>query len=266
MNKISAILAVLAFAIACQGQSEVKPEILVLGTYHMANPGRDMYNMNADDVLSPKRQQEIEQLTEVLKRFHPTKIAVESEVGSKRVEQEYVDYLAGKHTLARNEIDQIGYRLAKELGQHTVHPVDVEGDFPMQRVINYAKANGRGDKFEQMMSGWGTVVKEQGDYLHSHTVLEMLEYMNSDARTAKDMALYYQVVPYGDPDDYAGADLLAAWYQRNMRIYQNIVKLVESPNDRILVIFGAGHLAWLRQNIANDSAVRLRKLADLTAQ
>jgi len=136
----------------------------------------------------------------------------------------------------------------------------------MQRVINYAKANGRGDKFEQMMSGWGTVVKEQGDYLHSHTVHEMLEYMNSDARTAKDMALYYQVVPYGDPDDYAGADLLAAWYQRNMRIYQNIVKLVESPNDRILVIFGAGHLAWLRQNIANDSAVRLRKLADLTAQ
>lgn len=82
----------------------------------------------------------------------------------------------------------------------------------------------------------------------------------------KDMALYYQVVPYGDPDDYAGADLLAAWYQRNMRIYQNIVKLVESSNDRILVIFGAGHLAWLRQNIANDSAVRLRKLADLTAQ
>jgi len=59
-------------------------------------------------VLSPKRQQEIEQLTEVLKRFHSTKIAVESEVGSKRVEKEYVDYLAGKHTLARNEIDTIG--------------------------------------------------------------------------------------------------------------------------------------------------------------
>lgn len=185
MKKVSAILAVLAFAIACQGQSEVEPEILVLGTYHMANPGRDMYNMNADDVLSPKRQREIEQLTEVLKRFQPTKIAVESEVGSKRVEQEYVDYLAGKHTLARNQIDQVGYRLAKELGQHTVYPVDVEGDFPMQRVINYAKDNGRGDKFEQMMSGWGTVVKEQGDYLHSHTVLEMLEYMNSDGRAAK---------------------------------------------------------------------------------
>jgi hypothetical protein len=42
------------------------------------------------------------------------------------------------------------------------------------------------------------------------------------------------------------------------------VKLIESPNERILVIYGAGHLGWLRQNVANDAAVRLRKLSDLT--
>jgi hypothetical protein len=30
------------------------------------------------------------------------------------------------------------------------------------------------------------------------------------------------------------------------------------------VIYGAGHLAWLRQDAANDTTVRLRKLVDLT--
>ncbi len=266
MRKIFLFLGVLAISTASWAQSDAHPEILVLGTYHMSNPGRDIHNMQADDVLSPKRQQEIAQLIAVLKRFHPTKIAIEADIGSQQVGQEYSGYLAGKYTLSRNEIDQIGYRLAKELGQHAVYPVDEEAEFPWQRLVNYAKANGRAEKLDAISAGWGMMVKEQGDFLQSHTVLETLEYMNSDSRAAKDMAFYYATVPYGDPLDYAGPDLLAAWYQRNIRIYSNIVKLIESPNDRILVIYGAGHLGWLRQDVANDATVRLRKLSDLTGQ
>lgn len=266
MRKIYLILGALAISIASWAQSDARPEILVLGTYHMSNPGRDIHNMQADDVLSPQRQQEITQLIEVLKRFHPTKIAIEDDIGSQRVEREYSDYLAGKYTLSRNETNQIGYRLAKELSHKSVYPIDDEAEFPWQRVVNYAKANGRTEKFDAISSGWGTLVKEQGDFLRSHTVLETLEYMNSDSRAAKDMAFYFATVPYGDPSDYAGPDLLAAWYQRNIRIYSNIVKLIESPNDRILVIYGAGHLGWLRQDTANDASVKLRKLAELTGQ
>ncbi len=265
MRKISLFLELMILAIACQAQSDARPEILILGTYHMANPGHDVYNMQADDVLSAKRQQEMGQLMEVLKRFHPTKIAIEADAGNKRVEQQYADYVAGKYTLSRNEIDQIGYRLAKELGHRAVYGVDEEGDFPIQRVINYAKANNQKEKLDAIMGGWGTMVKEQGEFLQSHTVLEMLEYMNSDARVAKDIGLYFAMARYADPGDYAGPDLLAAWYQRNIRIYSNIVKLAESPNDRILVIYGAGHLGWLRQDVANDKTVQLRKIADLTA-
>jgi hypothetical protein len=266
MRKISLILGVVAISIAAWAQSDARPEILVLGTYHMSNPGRDIHNMQADDVQSPKRQREIAQLIEVLKKFHPTKIAIEADVGSQRVEREYSDYLAGKYTLSPDETNQIGYQLAKELGQHAVYPVDEEAEFPWQRLVNYAKANGRAEKIDAISAGWGTMVKEQSDFLQSHTVLETLDYMNSDSRVAKDVALYYATVLYGDPSDYAGPDLLAAWYQRNIRIYSNIVKLVESPNDRILVIYGAGHLGWLRQDIANDQTVKLRKLSDLTGQ
>ncbi|MFY9904156.1 MAG: DUF5694 domain-containing protein [Terriglobales bacterium] len=268
MRKILVMIAASAITLlittAACAQSDARAEILVLGTYHMANPGHDIYNMQADDVLSPKRQQEITELIEMLKKFRPTKIAIETDFGSKRVEQEYSDYLAGKYTLSRNETNQIGYRLAKELGHRAVYPVDEEGDFPWQRVVNYAKANGRNDKLDAISAGWGTMVKEQGEFLQSHTVLETLEYMNSDARAARDMASYLAIVPFGDPDDYAGPDLLAAWYQRNIRIYNNIVKLIDSPNDRILVIYGAGHLAWLRQDVANDATVKLRKLGDST--
>jgi hypothetical protein len=266
MKKVYLILGLLAIPTVSRAQSTARPEILVLGTYHMANPGHDIYNMHVDDVQSPKRQQEIAQLVAVLKRFNPTKIAIEAGVGNQRVEREYSDYLTGKYALSTNEIDQIGYRLAKELGHRAVYAVDVDGDFPMQRVINYAKANDRAEKFAAIGARTGARVKAEDDFLRSHTVLETLEFMNSDSTVARDLASYFAYVPYGEPWEYAGPDLLASWYQRNIRIYHNVVSLIESPNDRILVIYGAGHLGWLRQDVANDATVSLRKLSDLTAR
>ena len=131
------------------------------------------------------------------------------------------------------------------------------------RVLNYAKANGLKEKFNAMQGKTGARVKQQGDFLGSHTVLETLQWMNSDSNVAADIAAYLAFVPFGEPYEYAGSDLLAAWYQRNIRIYRNIVALIESPSDRILVVYGAGHLGWLRQDVSNDATVTLRKLGDL---
>ena len=266
MKKLLLLLSALAAPAVCLSQPTARPEILVLGTYHMANPGHDIHNMVADDVLSPKRQQEIAQLIEVLKTFRPTKIAIEDEIGGNRAKREYSDYLTGKYTLSRNEIDQIGYRLAKELGHNTIYPVDVDGDFPYLRVVNYAKANGLNERFDGRSARIDAQVKAQGNFLGSHTVLETLQYMNSDSVAAKNVAEYYTLIPFAEPFEYAGPDLLAAWFQRNIRIYRNIIALIDSPNERILVIYGSGHLGWLRQDVANDATVKLVTLADLAAR
>ncbi len=226
----------------------------------MGNPGRDIHNIQADDVLAANRQQEIGQVIEVLKRFHPTKIAIES-AGKARPTQ-YANYLTGNHMLSNSETEQIGFRLAKELGHGFIYPVDQEGEFPWARLVNYAKANGLAEKFNGLNASLGREAKELEEFLRSHTVLEMLERMNSDSMAAKGVAWYFAFVPFGEPSEYAGPDLLAAWYQRNIRIYSNIVRLIESPNEKILVIFGAGHLGWLRQNVSNDASVKLRTLSE----
>lgn len=262
---ILALIIVAAISGLAQQPATRKPadraEVLVLGVYHMANPGRDVFNMQADDVLAPKRQAEITELLEVLKKFQPTKIAIEADPYGRR-RQEYVDYLAGKHTLSRNENDQIGYRLAKELGHKAIYPVDADGEFPWPRVVNYAKASGRSKELEVIMAEVGAMVKAQGEYLASHTVLETLLYMNADAKVAQDIGFYYREAHLGEPGDWAGPDLVSDWFRRNMRIYSNVVKLVDSPDERVLVIYGSGHLGWLRNNFASDSSFRLRKLSE----
>ena len=42
------------------GPAEV--QVMLLGTYHFANPGRDVIKQDIDDVLQPKRQAELEDL------------------------------------------------------------------------------------------------------------------------------------------------------------------------------------------------------------
>jgi len=49
-----------------------------------------------------------------------------------------------------------------------------------------------------------------------------------------------------------------------MRIYTNIARLVDSPDERVLVIYGAGHLGWLQYAFESNPDVRLRKLAEFS--
>lgn len=239
-----------------------RAEVLVLGVYHMANPGRDVFNMEADDVLSPRRQSEIAELVEVLARFRPTRIAVEAEFSDDDLGDDYSAFLAGDRELTRNEIEQIGFRLARELGHEAVYPVDVDGEFPFPRLADYARAHGETAEFDALMAEVGARVETVNEYLASHTVLETLVLMNSDEQVANDVGFYYRQVRFGEAWNWAGADLLSAWFQRNIRIHSNIVDLLESPEERVLVVFGAGHLGWLRQNVAADPQLRLRKLSE----
>ena len=110
----SLALAFSLFAALSVLSQPARPEVLVLGTYHMASPGRDIFNSRVDDVLAPKRQAEIAEVVAVLKRFQPTKIAVERNAGDQRIKKDYAAYLAGTHELTRNEIEELS-RQVQEL-------------------------------------------------------------------------------------------------------------------------------------------------------
>jgi len=259
----SALALTLALSVFAQDKPAPRREVLILGTYHMNNPGKDLFNTKADDVLAPKRQAELAELIEVLERFKPTKIAVERDAGDQRIVKDYKDYLAGTHELTRNEIEQVGFRLAKELGHTTIYAVDADGEFPYARLVKYAKATGRDKELDALMAEVGAGVKAGTEYLGSHTILEALLRMNSDAKVAEDLGYYFREAEFGEPWDWAGADLVSDWFRRNMRIYTNVTQVASAPDDRVLLIYGGGHLGWLQFAFGNNPTIRLRKLAEL---
>jgi hypothetical protein len=272
MMRSTAAIAALALCVCSgavvRGQQPVntveprRAEVLVLGVYHMANPGQDIINLKADDVLAPKRQADIVELVTVLKTFRPTAIAVERSPGDRRLSNDYAAYVAGRHELTPNEIEQIGFRLAKELGHTMVHGVDADGEFPYPRVVKFANATGRSKELDALMADWERASRAANAFLLSHSVLQTLLYMNADERVAEEVGFYYRQSHFGERWDWAGPDLVADWFRRNMRIYSNVMQLAASPTERVLVIFGAGHLGWLRHNFESDPTVHLRTLAE----
>lgn len=246
----------LARAQSLPGTSDDGPQVLVLGTWHMAS-----IEGGPDDILDPDRQAQLQEVIAALAAFRPTKIALETAFyRDDEIARLYDEVLSGERELSRNERQQLGFRLARQLGHETVYAIDADGDFPLARLQDYVKANGRQEEFDARQRALRAWLGEWNSYLRDHTLLEALLYMNSDAYVATMMEKDYELAHFGEPWNWAGPDLMSDWFRRNIRIYGNIVSLATSSEDRVLVIIGAGHLPWLRHNFAADPGVRLRKL------
>ena len=125
-----ALLLVVGRAAACLAQSPPSTgpavQIMILGVFHFANPNPDYAQSQGTDVLAPAHQRELEAVVQQLARFQPTRIALErapSEADS--INADYRRYLAGDFTLSRNEIHQLGFRLAAQQHLPQLYPVDL---------------------------------------------------------------------------------------------------------------------------------------------
>ena len=220
-------------------------QIMILGTYHMDSPGLDSYNLKADDVLSDRRQKEIDQLLDGLERFKPTKIAVEGQYNQDYWTKRYHDYLAGSYKPGRNEVEQIGFKLAKRLNHPDIYPVDyqmwMDGRVPAEIAdpVVKAKASQNSNDAPEDKPDW---IKREEELFKKSTVVEYLRYLNSDQARRPDHASYFDLLL---PDDtnapYRRTDLVTNWYKRNLRIFTNINRVAKFPGDRILLVIGSGH-------------------------
>ena len=240
------------------GAEPKKAQVMVLGTFHMANPGQDIFNLQVDDVLTEKRQKEIAETVATLKKFRPTKIAIESDPGGKRP-QLYQDYLQGKYALTRNEIDQLGFRLAKELGHKQIYPIDVQGDFPFDKVQEFAKKNGKQKELDLWMAAIPKLLEQESKILKDGTISDLLLFENREEQVRSEQKSYMDFVQFANGKEYPGPDLLAEWYRRNVRIFANLREIISSPDERVLVIYGSGHLYWLQRCVLDSRDLELER-------
>lgn len=246
-----------AFAAAAFAQPpSAKPpvSVMVIGDFHMSNPGQDLHNVSVADVLQPEQQAEIAKVTDALTGFHPTGVMAEwpADVASER----YAQYLAGTLPASRNEVVQLGFRLAKAAGLKHFYGIDVDGEFPYDAVQAFAKAHGQSEILDRAGAEIETFVQAQAAILRTKGIAATLRYLNDPERLNHDNSFYRQTLRIGAGSEQPGVDLLTAWYRRNFQICANLIQN-SHPGDRIVVFYGSGHAFLLRQCIAETPGFTL---------
>ncbi|MBW3655518.1 MAG: hypothetical protein KY444_05395 [Gemmatimonadetes bacterium] len=243
-----ALLAALALATGAAAQTAPRAQVMVLGTPHWDNPGQDYANTQVDDVLSARRQAEIAALAAALAGFRPTRIAVEvPPARDSAVNARYQAYRRGEAALGRNEIDQIGFRLAHMLGHPRVYAVDHRQDLDVGGVLGWAARNGQADAAQRIGGMIQQLVAGKSAAVADAPLGEVLRRENSPAADSLE-SLYLHFVPIGNDTSFIGAEMVASWYARNLKIFANITR-VALPGERVLVIMGTGHGPLLRRYV-----------------
>jgi Family of unknown function (DUF5694) len=237
-------------------------QVMVLGTYHFDNPGQDLHNMKVDSVLTPAKQAELADVASRLAKFNPTKIAVEALSDRPDfVNNKFNGFRSEKLITDPDERTQIAFRLAHQLGHKSVYGIDEQSKtidyFPFDKVETYAKAHEQGAALSRMQEKVGQMMKQMETAQKTKPIRVMLADVNEPARVLSDhQNFYYALLSLANEKEQPGAELNAAWYQRNAKIFAKLTQIAQ-PGDRVLVVFGSGHAFWLRHFVQNTTGFQL---------
>ncbi len=266
-----ASVVILALGMHCLVLAQAPPappeltraKIMMLGTFHFDDQGLDGHkSKHRLDILSSRRQREIEELLKALAQLRPTKIAVEWRAeGQADLDAAYSKYLAAKENdLGPNEIYQLGFRLARRLGQTKVYAVDAP-DRPFgpthttEALIERAQSLGQNEligRATKWLEWYEALDNWQDEIKTKQSLKEHLQLLNSPQSLRYGLGRYLMAqFEVGGGGDYTGADWRTGWYNRNLRIFSNLLRVRKSNSDRILLIIGAGHIPLLLQMAEN---------------
>ena len=234
-------------------ETQARVEVLLIGTVHLDNPGRDVVNPVVPDVLASEQQRELAAIRKSLAQFRPTKVALEV----RKRHQQTLDSLyqtfrggrlgtsfaAGDFASTRSEHYQIGFRLAHDLNHAHVWAVDHALDMDFGKVLAYARQ--QDTSFVGYFNRFRKRKRKVDSLLQHGTLQDVYRHLNSPTTVQRYYVPYARMATVADDTTYVGPDVVASYYKRNLRIFANIEEIAD-PGDRLLVIFGAGHLPFLR--------------------
>jgi hypothetical protein len=252
------LLAGLLAEAAAAAPTSAQPRVMILGTYHMHNPGRDVVRSEIRPTLSPERQREIEQVVRELARWKATKIAVEvGAAGTGKLSENYKAFLAGTHYLGESEVDQLAFRLGQKLGLAGLCAIDAPGPYPFDAVKQFVDKRGTPGASARLGQFITRMGEQQTERDRRFSVGQILAIINDPERLRWSHWSELAVIDAHAGGDSPGPALVAGWYERNLRIFANLRRCIDSPKDRLLVIYGAGHAPLLNQLVRDSTDLTL---------
>jgi hypothetical protein len=230
---------------------------MLLGTYHFEGSARDAVSGARQDVRTPVRQAELEDVVARLVRWSPEQVAVEWPFDfADSATARYARYLkSGGATTSQNEVVQIGFRLARQLGHATVYPIDHQmplGNDSLGGLLARQPVFQR--HADSVLASLRAVAEADERTSAALPIVERLRRANEDAalHAGNSGSMFGSWLAAGEGQNRGGPQLLARWYERNFYMAHNLTRVLRPETRRLIVLVGSGHVPPLR-NILDES-------------
>jgi Family of unknown function (DUF5694) len=256
-DTLSAAIATCLLCLAATSADASTPpapaKVMLVGTFHFANPGRDMVKSGVIDVTTKANQAYLDGLATRLAAFQPTDVLVEcSPTDQGEYDAKFKDYVAGNFALPANENYQLGFRVAKAAGIAGVTCFDEDTiGWEAEPMFAYIEKNEPATR-QALEAIYATLSADADREQSTLSLPQLLRLHNDPARDAFNKGLYLRTNDVDAGGGFAGADASASWWHRNFRMYANIQKAA-APGHRVIAVAGQGHTAILKDLLADDS-------------
>lgn len=227
-------------------KSTSKIHVLNFGTIHLSG-STDAYS-SVTNINNPQVKLELKQIVGYLAAFKPTIICVEIPPES----TEYINETLKKYKIDQTarinyseEVNVIGLEVARLSGAKKIYGIDnpIGFDYPsLIKIANSSKTD----------STYVATIMNNYEQLNRKPILEQYQQINTPEYKKETFDLYNHLATMSTAGNFEGADIIAEFYKRNLRMYANFSKIEMNSHDRILIIMGATHTAYFDIFLGNS--------------
>ncbi len=209
-------------------------DILLFGIFHFFEENIDF---SSDEI-----QSQLDDLSYAVSKFSPTAVAVELD---KEKYGETISLLDGiwKNKFLREQFS-LGARIAINSGLQVLHPIDKV--FP----LNADMVNSENMQLILPRLKYLQKLDEINDIKEKCRFINSMQYISHDAN------MYLDINSQNRNGDYFESKCLSEWYFRNLCIFSNLQGIAKE-HDRIVVLYGAGHIPILKDLINMSDTMNL---------
>lgn len=252
-------------------------EILILGTNHYAT-------IVTDSITSDKKQGELMEILDAIKKFKPQQILVERPSSQDSIffkaftdYKKGIDLTANLNWLRNNEIYQVGIKLAAALqidsgvqgidwrlpalsGDNQTFKNDVEKNYFLyaKDIINfkYVPDSAYSKLISTIHNKYGKFYGLQKDISLREVYLTLNKKENiEELYIANRLAELYL-------DKNNGAEKTDIGTLRDYKTFRNALNIIKPQTQRVLIIYGAGHIQIMRQLFQYSGTYKIREISE----
>ncbi|MFC4262653.1 DUF5694 domain-containing protein [Ferruginibacter yonginensis] len=250
--KLNSILFISIFLVnTAFGQTNnEKIKVILLGTFHYGATS-DRSKTSFPDLFSKKRQSELDNIAQRLVKFGVNKFFLETPVSKqKKQDSLYASYIAKTLTdtiILRDEEIQIAFRTAA-INNALLIAADSRQELPYDMINEYEQKHKNDTINPYSFFEVKYPFTQKQKKLSESTLSEYYIQLNNGYNRQSHMFDYiHYALSYGVDKDYIGEAFALSWYDRNLKIFTNILRNIDIKKDKVIVVlFGSSHTALIR--------------------